>query len=320
MAAGGGPARAPAQALPAGIPEYSDQLADLVSHVTPAVALLRPLRQNGAGEDEAVGAGSGVIVTPDGYLLTNHHVTEGASAVDVILPSGKHHRAEVVGRDPPSDLAVLRIPALGLPFLPLADSKKLRTGELVLAVGSPFGLSGTVTMGIVSGLGRAMRSRSGHLIENVIQIDAPLNPGNSGGPLVDMRGRVVGINTALFAPAQGIGLAIPSSTASFVLSEILAHGRVRRAWLGVMAQTVPLSPKRGAVFVHRVVRGSPAFASGLRAADLIVAAAGKPVNGMDELQPHLTEDSIGKRLRLGVLRDGEELELQVRLAEEPAPA
>ncbi|HEV8361592.1 MAG TPA: trypsin-like peptidase domain-containing protein [Candidatus Thermoplasmatota archaeon] len=310
----GGNGHAPADTLRA----LSDQLASLVARVAPAVALLRPGREARDGEEVFLGAGSGVVVSPDGILLTNHHVSEDARTVQVMLPSGERHTAQVLGSDAATDLAVLRMPARDLAHLDLATDPDLRVGEAVLAVGSPFGLAGTVTMGIVSGLGRTMRSGSGHLIENVIQTDAPLNPGNSGGPLVDMRGRVVGINTALFAPGQGIALAVPSPTARWVLDEILLHGRVRRAWLGVVAQTVQLSPQRGAVFVRRLYKPSPAASAGVRAGDVVLSLDGHALEGMDDLQRRLHRDAIGKRVALRVLREDREVELAVRLGEAPA--
>ena len=305
-------------AIPKTLATFSGDLADLVGGVAPAVPLLRPVRRGENGDEALVGAGSGIIVSSDGFVLTNNHVAEAADEIEVILSNGQHYRAKVIGRDPPTDLAVLRIHALGLPHLALGDSRDLRVGELVLAVGSPFGLTGTVTMGIVSGLGRSMRAGSGHLIENVIQIDAPLNPGNSGGPLIDMRGKVVGVNTALFAPAQGIGLAVPASTANHVLAEIIAHGHVRRSWLGIIAQTVEIRPGRRAVLVHRITPRSPAQRAGLRPGDLITAWDGKSVDGLDDLHGHLTGEAIGRRVALEVLRRGEDARLNVELEELPA--
>ena len=297
---------------------FSDALAAVVGSVAPAVAHLRCAVRDARGRMRMAGNGSGIVARADGVLLTNHHVVEDADSVEVQLPDGRTFDAEPVGSDPPTDLAVLRIPARDLPHLALRDGSDLRVGELVMAVGSPFGLAGSVSLGIVSGLGRSLRSGSGHLIENVIQTDASLNPGNSGGPLVDLRGRVVGVNTALFAPGQGIALAIPAATARYALDELLAHGRVRRAWLGIVAQTVPLQRGGHGTLVERVVRGSPAQAAGVEAGDVLVAIDGQALDGLDGLQRVLRKDAIGARVRLDLLRDGQPFGVGLRLGEAPA--
>ncbi|MCA1813269.1 MAG: trypsin-like peptidase domain-containing protein [Halobacteriales archaeon] len=290
---------------------WSDGLADLVAKVSPAVALVRAA---GPAPWEQ-GTGSGVLVAPD-VLLTNDHVTDDARRVDVWLPSGERVEAKVLGRDPATDLAVLRLPGAHQ-HLELGDAPA-RVGELVLAVGNPFGLQGSVTMGIVSALGRTMRSgTSGHLIENVIQTDAALNPGNSGGPLVNARGEVVGINTALFWPGQGIALAIPAATARYVLDEVLQHGKVRRAWLGVEARTVRIAPRRAAVYLERVQPDSPAERAGLEPGDVLMALDDHALEGMDDLQRHLQRESIGKVAELDGLRDGAPFAVRVRLGEAP---
>ncbi|HUR70262.1 MAG TPA: trypsin-like peptidase domain-containing protein [Candidatus Thermoplasmatota archaeon] len=290
--------------LTIGLPQLSDELATLVAKVAPSVVHLRSDR----------GAGSGFLATSAGHLLTNHHVAADATRLTAILPSGQELEARLVGSDPHTDLAVLKLPGTdGLRPLDLADSGALSVGELVLAVGSPFGLAGSVTLGIVSGLGRSLRSGSGRLIENVIQTDAALNPGNSGGPLLDTRGRVVGVNTALFYPAQGIALAIPSSTARFVLDEILAHGRVRRAWLGVIGQTV----EKG-ILLHRVIESSPAHEAGLRAGDVLVGIDGRAMDGLDDLMRALTRDDVGRVVKLDILRAGARRAVSARLADAEA--
>lgn len=296
--------------------DLSTDLSSLVERTLPGVVHLRLRRQARRGM-EMYGGGSGVVVQSDGVLVTNNHVVEDADGVEVTLADGKRYEAQVLGRDPPNDLAVLRVDAQGLEALELRTDAQVKVGEVVLAVGSPFGLAGTVTLGIVSATGRTLRSGSGHRIENVLQTDAPLNPGNSGGPLIDTRGRVVGINTALFAPGQGIALAVPAATARMVLDEILAWGKVRRAWLGVVARTVGL-PGRDAVHVEQVYRGSPAAQAGLRAGDVLLGIEGHDLGTMDDLMKHLGRDAVGARLRLRVLRDDEAHEVRVLLRESPA--
>ncbi|TAJ19181.1 MAG: trypsin-like serine protease, partial [Planctomycetota bacterium] len=220
---------------------FSDAVAAVVQRASPAVLHLQSIRERSQG----LASGSGVLITPDGYALTNSHVVHGAAAIEALLPDGRTLLADIVGDDPATDLALLRLaPAHALPHVELADSGALRVGDFGIAVGAPYGLSFTVTTGIVSALGRTLRARDGRAIEGVIQTDAPLNPGNSGGPLLDADARVIGINTAIFHPAQGLCFAIPSSTASFVAAEILAHGRVRRAWLGLGAEEVLLPAAR----------------------------------------------------------------------------
>lgn len=291
---------------------FSTALADLVARVAPSVVHLRAWRPMGRGAVPA--GGSGFAVAP-GVLVTNHHVVEDAREIVAVAADGDEAGVDVVGSDPHSDLAVLKTRiALDLPTLELAREPDSRVGEIVLAVGSPFGLAGTVTMGAISALGRTLRAGSGRLIENVIQTDAALNPGNSGGPLLDVRSRVVGVNTALMAPAQGIALAIPAPTARVVVDEILAHGRVRRAWLGIVGQTVHKEGDAVAL-VHRVTRKSPAEKAGLRAGDLLLAIDGKPIEGLDGLQKALTRDAIGRAVAIDVWRDGREGSVRATLEE-----
>lgn len=292
----------------------SDDLADVGSGILPSVLHLRAWR----GRQGWPSGGSGFVVKDDGTFLTNHHVVEGARHIDVVLPDGTETQADVIGSDPHTDLAVLRLHDKdGAPTLKLDDESGLRVGELVLAIGSPFGLAGSVTMGIVSGLGRSLRAGSGRLIENVIQTDAALNPGSSGGPLVDSRGRVVGVNTALFFPAQGIALSVPSATARYALDEILEHGRVRRAWLGIVGQSVEMKSGKGAVLVHRVVPRSPAERAGIAAGDAIAGLDGDALQSMDSLQKFLTRDAIGRTLHVTLVRDGKPRTVEVGLAQSP---
>ncbi len=291
----------------------SDDLADLVAGVVPAVLHLQAWRP---GWPRGVSGGSGFLAARGGIAITNHHVVEDAHDLVATTSSGDRVEVEIVGTDPHTDLAVIRLEnGDAMPALPVAPAPDLRVGEVAVAIGSPFGLAGTVTTGIVSGLGRSMRAASGRLIENLIQTDAPLNPGNSGGPLVDVRGRVVGVNTALFAPAQGIGLAVPSSMAHHALEEILAHGRVRRAWLGIVGQNVGLRTGKGAVLVHKVVRGSPADDAGVRAGDALVAIDGRELAGLDGLLAILNRDAIGREVQVGIMRDGRRRDVEARLRE-----
>src|SRR5579883_975270 len=248
---------------------------------------------------------------PDGYVLTNSHVVHGATHVDVHLSDGRTLSSEVVGDDPPTDLAVVRVPEGSLPAATLGDSSRLRVGQLVITMGSPLGFQATVTAGVVSALGRTLRAESGRLIENVIQTDAALNPGNSGGPLADARGLVVGINTAVIAGSQGLCFAIPVNTATWVASQVIRQGRVQRAYLGVTAQTVTLDRRIAvasrvaaatAVRVMEVQPGSAAAAAGLRPGDLIVGADGRPVATLDDLLAAVGGHAVGTRLTLDVLR------------------
>ncbi len=257
---------------------YSRAVSHVVERVGPAVVNIRVGRVEHGGEPH--GAGSGVVIAPDGYLLTNHHVVHQATHYSITFTDGATVEAEVVGSDAPSDLAVLRAQSAGLPYAALGDSGKLRAGQLVIAMGNPLGFESSVSTGVVSAVGRSLRSQTGRLIENIIQHTAPLNPGNSGGPLLDSRGQVVGINTAIIARAQGIGFAIPSRTAQWVLSQILAHGRVRRGYLGIGGHHRPLErrlvralelPAERAVEVMSADPNGPAYRSGVRVGDFILA-------------------------------------------------
>jgi S1-C subfamily serine protease len=273
------------------------------------------------------GGGSGVIFTPDGLALTNSHVVDGARSVTVTLPDGRTMRADPVGQDADTDLAVIRVDASGSPSLPwatLGDSRRVRVGQLVVAIGNPFGFHHSVTAGVISALGRSLRSRSGRLMDDIIQTDAALNPGNSGGPLVTTRGEVVGINTAMILPAQGLCFAIASNTARFVAARLIRDGRIRRSYVGVAGQVVPI-PRvlaranqlavSSGVLVASVEPGSPATAAGVRDGDVILAFAGEPVTGIDDLHRLLTEDRIGQPVPLTILRAGARRQLTVIPAE-----
>ncbi|HVY60564.1 MAG TPA: trypsin-like peptidase domain-containing protein [Planctomycetota bacterium] len=305
---------------------FSDEVAAVVDKVGPAVLHVRALREGRSGGGLA--SGSGVVVTPDGYALTNSHVVHGAAGIEVDLGDGRTILADLVGDDPATDLALLRLGGSEAPgAAPLGDSNALRVGDFAIAVGSPFGLTRTVTCGIVSALGRTLRSElGGRVIEDVIQTDAALNPGNSGGPLLDAEGRVVGINTAIFFPAQGLCFAVPANTASFVIGQILRHGRVRRAYLGIggegilfarkLARDHDLAEARG-VAVRAVEPGSPAAGARLRPGDVIVRLAGKPVRSVADLHRILDHDAIGAELEVEVLRDVRKLTLRVKPGEVP---
>lgn len=296
---------------------YSRAVIGAVERVGPAVVRVAGGRKASTGP-ESVGLGSGVIVAPDGYLLTNAHVVAGLKTPQIGLADGRRAAATVVGTDPVTDLAVLRAAATDLPYAELGDSVRLRVGQLVVAIGNPLGFDATVSAGVLSALARAWRGREGRLLEPILQHTAPLNPGNSGGPLVDAGGRVVGLNTAIVAGAQGIGFAVPSNTAAWVLSQLLAHGRVRRAVLGIAGHDRRLDRRRvrhfelaaaTAVAVVEVTPDGPASRAKLQPGDFIVALDGTPVRGIDDLQRALAERPLGTPVRLTVLRGATRLDL-----------
>jgi S1-C subfamily serine protease len=304
---------------------YSRAVIDVVDRVGPAVVALaiRGGVARGEGGEGMHGAGSGVVVAPDGLILTNSHVAGAAggagSRIDVTTADGQDLRARLVGDDPDTDLALLRVDeAVTLPAAPLGDSKRLRRGQLVIAIGNPLGFESTVTTGVVSALGRSLRSRNGRLIDDVIQTDAALNPGNSGGPLVSSHGAVVGINTAVIMGAQGICFAVAANTAKFVLGELVRHGRVRRAFIGIAAQQIALPPRLRhaarlaqdrAVMAGMVEQDSAAARAGLRPGDIILQLDGGTITGADDLVRSLTGDKIGRKVALDVLRGTDRLTL-----------
>ncbi len=308
---------------------YSRAVIKVVDAVGPAVVGISVGRASANQAQVQAGAGSGVVITPDGYILTNDHVVHGVGQVGVRLSDGTSLSAHLIGTDPATDLAVIRVTASSLPHATLGDSGLLKVGQLVIAIGNPFGFQSTVSTGVVSALGRALRSQEGRLIENIIQHTAPLNPGNSGGPLVDSRGRVVGINTAIIAMAQGIGFAIPSGTAKWVVSQLLLHGRVRRGFLGLAGRAQPL--ERRLVRFHHLAgeyaveaisvdpRG-PAGQAGLLEGDLIVAINGQGVGNVDDIHRFLAEWPVGQAVNLIIIRGRERLELSVTPAETGTPA
>ncbi len=302
---------------------YSRAVINVVDTVGPAVVNIDVEKSTRRGEQH--GAGSGVIVAPDGYILTNHHVVNGANRVAVKLTDGSDFPAAVIGGDAATDLAVIRAQAAGLPYASLGDSSRLRVGQLVIAMGNPLGFESSVSTGVVSALGRAMRSESGRLIENIVQHTAPLNPGNSGGPLLDSHGKAVGINTAIIAMAQGLGFAIPANTAHWVLSQILQHGRVRRGYLGIAARERALDRRLArmleieqtrVVEVMSLEANGPAAAAGLHSGDVVLAVNGKPVLSVDDLHRALGNSPLGTAVTLSVLRRTSILNLEVTLTEQ----
>jgi S1-C subfamily serine protease len=299
---------------------YSRAVIEVVEAVGPAVVGISVNRAAGRRDRAQAGAGSGVVITPDGYVLTNDHVVHGAHQVEVELSDGANLPAHLIGTDPATDLAVIRLAATSLPHATLGDSAMLKVGQLVIAIGNPFGFQSTVSTGVVSALGRALRSQAGRLIENIIQHTAPLNPGNSGGPLVDSRGRVVGINTAMISMAQGIGFAIPTATARWVVSQLLRHGRVRRGFLGLAGRHRPLERRLvrfyqlasdHAVEAISVDPRGPAAQGGLKEGDLIVAINGQSVGDVDDLHRFLAEWPLGKAVTLTIIRGSERRDLHV---------
>jgi S1-C subfamily serine protease len=290
---------------------YSASVTAAVARVAPAVAHLRVVDKRRGVSNGRAGSGSGFLITPDGYLITNSHVAGGATSIEVTLSDGRSASAEVIGDDPDSDLAVLKVAAADLAWCRFADSRKVRVGQIAVAIGSPYGFQHTVTAGIVSGLGRSMRARTGRLLDNVLQTDAALNPGNSGGPLVDARGDVIGVNTAVVVAAQGICFAIASATAERVAVALIREGHVRRAWLGVGGETVPLArrivrhfalARESGVRIDVVEPSSPATAAGLARGDIIVALDATPIGDVDDLQRALGADAIGRSAAFRVLR------------------
>jgi len=303
---------------------YSRTVIGALERVQPSVAYVDVERHPAGGASRAAprgGSGSGFLFTPDGYMLTNSHVIHGAARIGVTLADGSQYEASVVGDDPNTDLAVLRIgSAEALPHVELGESGKLRVGQIAIAVGNPLGLTQTVTTGVVSALGRSLRSYSGRMIYDVIQTDAALNPGNSGGPLVNSAGQVIGVNTAIIPGAQALSFATAMDTAKWVVMQLFAHGRVRRAYIGVAGTTTPIPrkvqrflelPAATGVHVMEVVSGSPAAAAGMRAGDTLVAVDSVTVDGIDALQRVMDASRIGKPVEVAVVRRTQRLSLAV---------
>jgi S1-C subfamily serine protease len=302
---------------------YSEAVVGAVERVSPSVVKIEVVHRG----RRAGGSGSGFVFTTDGFVLTNSHVVHGATGITAMLADGRRLPATLVGDDPDTDLAVVRIAADGVPAAVLGDSSRLRVGQVAIAIGNPLGFHATVTTGVVSALGRSLRAQSGRLIDDVLQTDASLNPGNSGGPLVNSRGEVIGVNTAMILPAQGICFAIAIDLAKFVATSLMHDGRIVRGWIGVGGQNAKirrhlvrrheLSSESG-VLVLSAEKGSPAERTGLREGDIIVSLAGQPVAGVDDLHKRLTRAVVGVRTPMEVLRNSELLPLDVEPVTRPA--
>ena len=291
---------------------YSRAVVGVVERVAPSVVSVRITAEDGRG-GVGQGAGSGFVIAPDGFIVTNHHVVEKASEVTVVFTDGRELAARVVGSDASTDLALLRVAEGGLVPVEIGHSEGLRVGQLVIAIGNPLGFQSTVSTGVVSALGRNLRGQNGRLIENVIQTDVALNPGNSGGPLVDSRGRVVGVNTAMIRMAQGLCFAVPSATMTWVVGELMTAGRVHRAVLGIVGQTRPVNRRvqrefnlaeASAVEIVSLTDNGPAQRAGLRARDVVVSMAGHGISSIDDLQRILSRTTPGTPLTITVLRNG----------------
>ncbi len=300
---------------------YSNAVVNSAETVSPSVVKIdvrkRDAQRNGR---ESGGSGSGFIITPDGFALTNSHVVHGADRIEVTLADGRRPEARVVGSDPETDLAVIRIYAPDLRPVQLGDSNQLRVGQLAIAIGNPYGFQYTVTAGVVSALGRSFRAASGRLMDNIIQTDAALNPGNSGGPLVNSRGEVIGVNTAVILPAQGLCFAIAINTAKYIAAWLIKDGVIRRSFIGVGGQTANIHrrlvrfynlPNETGMLVIGVEPGSPAALAGLREGDMIVEYGGQAITGIDDLHKMLTGEQVGVRSAIAVLRGTEKLQLEI---------
>jgi S1-C subfamily serine protease len=303
---------------------YSNAVIFAAEKVSPAVVNIEVRQGRGDGSSQRGGSGSGFLITPDGLIVTNSHVVHDADTIRVTMNDGHHSSADLVGDDPDSDLAVIRMGSSGLPHVSFAEAQAIRVGQLAIAVGNPLGFQMSVTAGVVSALGRSLRSRSGRLMDDIVQTDAALNPGNSGGPLVNSRGEVIGVNTAMILPAQGICFAIAAGTAKHVATQLIAFGRVRRSFIGVAGQNVML-PQRlireldifqtSAILVMGVEPGAPAQKAGVDEGDLIVGLDGRIISSIDDLHKQLSHARVGKECQLQIVRDEARLDLTIIPAE-----
>ncbi|HJW50722.1 MAG TPA: trypsin-like peptidase domain-containing protein [Burkholderiaceae bacterium] len=307
---------------------YSSTIVHAVERVGPAVALVSVHKRVRGSRSDRGGAGSGFAFTPDGYLLTNSHVVHDASAIRVAFANGREFEGDLIGEDSETDVAIVRIGADRLPVAELGRSSTLRVGQIAIAIGNPLGFQNTVTAGVISALGRSLRAASGRLMDDIIQTDVALNPGNSGGPLVDSRGDVIGLNTAMIAGAQAICFATGVDTVRWVMGQLLAHGRVRRAFIGVSGATVAVDRRLQRAFnldatgvrVIEVQRGSPAQRAGVEDGDLLVTAEGRPLTGIDVLQRILDAERIDVPVRVRVIRRGRLLDFTITPRESQSAA
>ncbi|MEL6674382.1 MAG: trypsin-like peptidase domain-containing protein [Bacteroidota bacterium] len=303
---------------------YSQAVVAASEKVGPSVVSIEvkgmPQNRRRRGRGDGRGSGSGFVATPDGFIVTNSHVVHSAKEISVAFPDGQTYQAQKVGDDPSTDLAVLKLPASSLPHINFAASDKLQVGQLAIAIGNPYGFGHTLTAGVVSALGRSLRSQSGRLIDDVVQTDAALNPGNSGGPLVDSRGEVIGVNTAIIQAAQGICFAIASNTAHYIVSHLIASGKIRRAYLGIAGQTIVLPARTRnvlslqgtqGILVRSVEPDGPAQNTDLQEGDVIISLAGEQVDGIDHLHRLLNTEAIGVPQKLQVIRRGKLKKVEV---------
>ncbi|MCB0517944.1 MAG: trypsin-like peptidase domain-containing protein [Saprospiraceae bacterium] len=307
---------------------YSQTIVGVSKSVSPAVVQIKvgkkaiPSRNN--RRQQPYGTGSGFIISSDGFIVTNSHVVNSATKIEVVLQDGREFNAQLIGEDPATDMAIVQINGENLRAVRFGNSDELQVGQLAIAIGNPYGFQYSVTAGVVSALGRTLRSESGRLIDDVIQTDAALNPGNSGGPLMDSQGRVIGVNTAVILPAQGLCFAVSSNLAQFVAGNLIISGKVRRGYIGIAGQTVPLNPRsvsyhqltiKSGVLVQNVEPDGPAYNSQLAAGDIIIAFEDSPVHSIDDLHRLLNEGTIGKRSELTILRQGKKEKVAVIPAE-----
>jgi S1-C subfamily serine protease len=304
---------------------YSKAVVGAARKVSPSVININVYLNGRTGRDpQRGGSGSGFIFTPDGFILTNSHVVHNATKIEVILNDGRKARADLIGNDPDTDLAVIRIGSHNIKEVTFGDSSKIKVGQLVIAIGNPYGFQASVTSGVVSALGRSLRAQSGRLIDNVIQTDAALNPGNSGGPLVNSKGEVIGVNTAAILPAQNICFATAINTAKFVAGRLIKDGRIKRSYIGVAGQDVPLHrrivyfynlPNSKGIMITSVENNTPAFKAGLYAGDIIIGFNEQPISGIDDLHRFLTDAQVGAKAKIKILRGTEIVELPIFPAE-----
>ena len=303
---------------------YSRTVVHVSKNVSPAVVQIKVKKKNQPQgkrrNQQPYSTGSGFVISTDGFIVTNSHVINGAKQIGVALQDGRELSAKVIGDDPATDIAVVQVDANNLRSIRFGDSDTLQVGQLAVAVGNPYGFQYSVTAGVVSALGRTLRSESGRLIDDVIQTDAALNPGNSGGPLVDSQGRVIGVNTAVILPAQGLCFSVSSNLAEYVVGNLILNGKVRRGYIGISAQTIPLNPrtinyhqlpKKSAVLIQDIELDGPAYNSELYRGDIVISSQGQSVHSIDDLHKLLNEKVIGKKIALTVLRQGKKMEIGV---------